>query len=273
MPGLNLHTLTSSITRVAADAGRLLEGYFQRLDDVEIQTKSSSADMVSEADTSAEMLIRDRLMELLPDAGFIGEETSGPDAPRHELNWVVDPLDGTSNFLSGLQIWAVSIALTDHELNPLIGVVHSPELRNTWSAALGMGTTCNGVGVTVRPQPPGGNLLNAMLATGFPYDIKGADGQKNIHNFVRMQTHFHKIRRLGSAAVDLALVADGTFDGMWELKLRCWDSAAGILLVTEAGGVCEQISGEPYTPGDDDLLVASRQDLLELMRSILRPEE
>lgn len=273
MPGLNLHTLTSSITRVAADAGRLLEGYFNRLDDVVIQSKSSSADMVSEADTKAEDLIRERLAVLLPAAGFIGEESHDPNAPRQELNWVVDPLDGTSNFLSGLQIWAVSIALTDANLEPLVGVVHSPELRNTWSAARGMGTTCNGVGVTVRRQPPGGTLLNAMLATGFPYDIKGADGQKNIHNFVRMQTHFHKIRRLGSAAVDLALVADGTFDGMWELKLRSWDSAAGVLLVTEAGGICEQISGEHYSPGDDDLLVASRRDLLELMRSILRPTE
>ena len=251
----------------------MLEGYFNRLDDVEILFKSNESDMVSEADTRAEDLIRERLAELLPSAGFIGEETYDADAVRQELNWVVDPLDGTSNFLSGLQIWAVSIALTDASLQPLIGVVHSPELRNTWSAARGMGTTCNGVGVTVRRQPPGGSLLNAMLATGFPYDIKGADGQKNIHNFVRMQTHFHKIRRLGSAAVDLALVADGTFDGMWELKLRSWDSAAGILLVTEAGGLCEQINGELYTPGDDDLLVASRPDLLELMRSILRPTD
>jgi myo-inositol-1(or 4)-monophosphatase len=240
-----------------------------RLDLLRIDSKTAAVDLVSSADQDAEALIRSGLCELLPEAGFIGEESPPPDLSQHSLFWCVDPLDGTSNFLCGLPVWAVSIALVSPDLQPLLGVVHAPLLRKTWSAAVGAGTTANGVPVTVRPEPPGGGLHNSMLATGFPYDVTTATENTNVDLYVTMQRRFQKIRRLGSAALDLAFVAEGTFDGMWELKLRPWDSAAGVLLVKEAGGLLCQLSGEPYTPGDLSVAAASNQELLDLILSLI----
>jgi myo-inositol-1(or 4)-monophosphatase len=108
-----------------------------------------------------------------------------------------------------------------------------------------------------------------MLATGFPYEVSQERSSTNIDNFVRMQRHYQKIRRLGSAAIDLAYVAEGVFDGMWELWLKEWDTAAGMLLVTEAGGLCERIDGRPFVPGAPDVLVAATPELLASMRMIL----
>ena len=250
-------------------AGRLLLSYHGKLKSSQIQSKSSPVDLVSVADKEAEGIIRHKLAEQLPSAGFLGEESSSKGFEECELKWVVDPLDGTSNYLSGLPIWAVSIALCRQDMTPLVGVVHAPMLNKTWKALLGGGAWADGWRLSVRLDPPGGGLDNAMLATGFPYEKKDTGDRANVGNFNRMQKRFHKIRRLGSAAVDLAYVAEGTFDGFWELELSSWDTAAGILLISEAGGICQRIDGSPYTPGDYDLVTASTPELLKDIQTVL----
>jgi myo-inositol-1(or 4)-monophosphatase len=265
----DLHSLVPQVSLAAQAAGELLLGYFQRIGNHQIDSKSSSVDLVSIADQSAEAMLKHSLGAILPPAGFIGEESS-PTPGAAELSWVVDPLDGTSNFLAGLPIWSVSIALCDANLQPQLGVIHAPLLGRTWQAVRGGGAWQFGTPLKVRTTPPGGGLHNAMLATGFPYDVCGELGQANISYFCHMQRTFHKIRRLGSAAIDLAFVAEGTFDGMWELALSPWDTAAGCLLVTEAGGLVQRISGAGYVPGDADLLAAATDELAEAMRLNLR---
>lgn len=260
-------------TQAAHRAGHLLAAYFHRLDLAQIHCKSTPVDLASTADDEAEQLIRDLFTSKTPQFGFIGEESGTTQGTDNEYCWVVDPLDGTSNFLCGLPMWSVSIALCTPDLLPVVGVVHSPVLNRTWTAVLGMGTELNGSPLTVRPHPPGGGLSNAMLATGFPYDICTGGKHTNLDNFNAMQSQFHKIRRMGSAAIDLAFVAEGIFDGMWELKLRPWDTAAGVLLVTEAGGLVSRFDRSPFTPGDVDLLVAATPELQSMMLARLQPVE
>jgi myo-inositol-1(or 4)-monophosphatase len=246
----------------ANSAAELLLSYSGKISEAQISSKSSGVDLVSIADVEAEQLIRYVLARARPGADFLGEESARPDTPPAEYCWIVDPLDGTSNFLAGLPIWSVSIALADRHKRPLAGIVLAPALSCCWEALLGGGCRRNGAPSTVRSMPPGGGLNNAMLATGFPYAVSGGRSDINIDNFIHMQRRFHKIRRLGSAAIDLAYLASGIFDGMWELSLQPWDSAAGILLVTEAGGCVSRFDGSPYSPGDEDLLAAATPALL-----------
>jgi len=256
----------------AADlAAKRLIGYFNQLDLAVIENKSSQVDLVSTADKEAEQLVFDFLTDKVPEYGFIGEESTQGDKELAEYNWVVDPLDGTSNFLCGVPFWSVSIALCDADLQPVVGTVYAPLLGKTWTAIKGLGARMNGAPMQVRQHPPGGGLENAMLATGFPYDTCSGGLNTNLDNFAAMQSRFHKIRRMGSAAIDLGLIAEGTFDGMWELKLSAWDTAAGILLVSEAGGLLSRFDGTHYTPGDIDLLVAATPELREIMCKLLSP--
>lgn len=270
MNQLDLRLLLNDTVTVAQQAGALLQGMFGNIRADQVSTKSSPVDLVSIADRQAEEMVRAGLASVLPSAAFFGEETSKAQPRANSgLCWVVDPLDGTSNFLAGLPIWSTSIALCTAELTPLIGVVHAPTFGKTWSAYSGGGACVNGVPMRVRAQPPGGGLENAMLATGFPYDVSLGRSETTIKYYSKMQSHFQKIRRLGSAAIDLALIAEGVFDGMWELRLREWDTAAGVLLVSEAGGHYSQLDGTPYVPGAPDMLVGATPELLGLMRAVL----
>jgi myo-inositol-1(or 4)-monophosphatase len=265
-PALTGEQLTywlTGATEVARQAGEQLLAAQGRIDAAAISSKSAAVDLVSHADENAEGLIRAGLLEVPAPAGFIGEESELPDMSAHELYWCVDPLDGTSNFLCGLPLWAVSIALVTPDMQPLLGVIHAPLLNKTWSGARGLGAFCNGQPIRVRPEPPGGGLHNSMLATGFPYDVTTATEHNNLDYYATMQRRFQKIRRLGSAAIDLAYVAEGTFDGMWELKLKPWDSAAGLVIATEACALVCTLDGSRYTPGDISLVAASNQPLLD----------
>jgi myo-inositol-1(or 4)-monophosphatase len=272
MKSIHLQSWLQGALRAAEDAAALLTSYSSRLETAQIESKTNAYDLVSNADKDTEDLLRDRLRNVLGSAGFIGEE-SDDSADGQELYWVVDPLDGTSNYLCGLPIWSVSIALCDSALQPLLGVVQAPPMGRLWHATEGGGAWAGGKQIAVRTKPPGGGLRNAMLATGFPYDVSEDPRHNNLDLFCSMQVQFHKIRRLGSAAIDLALVAEGTYDGMWELKLKPWDSAAGILLITEAGGQLSRMDGSIYSPGDLDLVAAGSTELLELMRRTLQGQQ
>ena len=203
--------------------------------------------LVTSADQKAEELIVSRLKKNFPAFDFLAEETgerigrSGSDAV-----WVVDPLDGTTNFAHGLPVYAVSIALWEAE-KPVLGVVYHPALEELFWAVKGKGAFLNKkrIAVSCTKDPN-----SALLSTGFPYDLR-VSRENNLDYFAAFATRVRAIRRMGAAALDIAWTAAGRFDGFWELKLYPWDIAAAVLMVSEAGGKLSDFEGkvlELHTP-------------------------
>jgi myo-inositol-1(or 4)-monophosphatase len=194
--------------------------------------------MVSDADREAEDAIAAILVAERPDDGLLAEEGSSADAPSGR-RWVVDPLDGTTNFLYGFPVWGVSVALEDGD-GGLVGVVFDPNRDELFAAERGGGATVNGVQIRVREGAP---LHRALLATGFGYDAERRALQADVVREVLPRVR--DIRRAGAAALDLAWLAAGRLDGYWERGLKHWDFAAGGVLVTEAGGEVRELPGDP----------------------------
>ena len=220
----------------AAEAGgKVLLQYFRRLDPATI-TEKTKHDVVSEADRAAEAAIRAELASRFPEHGFVGEE--GGSHGNAQVRWIVDPLDGTLNFVQGFPHWCVSVALWDAE-GPVVGCILDPLREDCFQAVRGQGATWNGRPMHVSRQA---GLDGAFLATGFAFQLcerwplfDAALG--------RVFPRAKGIRRAGSAALDLAHVACGIFDGYFELGLKPWDIAAGVLLVQEAGGAITDWEG------------------------------
>lgn len=192
-------------------------------------------DYVSETDTASEAAIRDTLARLAPGIPFFGEEGGGA---RAELVWVVDPLDGTANFLHGFPVVGVSVALVESG-RPVVAVVHAPVLGQTFSAVRGGGTWCDGAPVSVSSRP----VAAGISGTGFPFKAKHRTPLYR-RMFDRVFARMEDLRRPGAASLDLAWVAAGVFDGFFELGLGTWDVAAGALLIEEAGGVVTDWHGD-----------------------------
>ena len=214
---------------VAREAGVLLLERFRR-PATGVDSKSSATDLVSDADRDAEALIRSRLLAARPDDALLGEEGASV-AGGSGVRWVVDPLDGTVNYLFGLPEWAVSVACEDED-GLLIGVVHIPTRGETFTAARGAGARLDGAPIAVSGAT---ELASALIATGFSYvaEVRRAQAAE----LATILPSVRDIRRGGSAAVDLASVACGRVDGFYEVGLNPWDLAAGALLVREAGGL------------------------------------
>jgi myo-inositol-1(or 4)-monophosphatase len=217
-------------------------------------TKQSGIDLVTEYDRRSEEVILRALLRAFPDdevlaeeSGLVGAGRSSGAAPAQAAvrrRWLVDPLDGTTNFAHGLPFFAVSIACEEArgETRELVaGVVHAPALGLCFAARRGGGATCNGQPIHVSEEA---DLGRSLLATGFPYD-RQTTAENNFDQFIAFQRRVQGVRRVGAAALDLALTARGAFDGYWEMKLKPWDLAAGALLVTEAGGMVTGWRGEP----------------------------
>lgn len=204
--------------------------------------KKGRIDLVTKYDVECERLIRARLGESFASHRIVGEEQEA--SGEGELVWYVDPIDGTTNFAHGHPFFCVSIALWQAG-TPLVGVVHAPALGVTWSGARGLGATRNEEVCAVSTTSV---LDDALCATGFAYNRVSATDD-NIAEHKLLLKHTRGVRRCGAAALDLALVADGTYDVYWEQGLKPWDVAAGILLVKEAGGVVTDYGG-----GENDLL-------------------
>ncbi len=220
----------------AREAGELVRS--MRATGVDVAaTKSSPTDVVTEADRTCEELIRERLLGARPEDGFVGEESAGEEggnvASRSGVTWIVDPIDGTVNYLYGLPQYAVSIAAA-RDGKVVAGVVHSPDLEEEYVATLGGGSTRNGVPLQVRSTPP---LAQALVSTGFSYET--AIRARQALAVALMLPQVRDIRRRGSCALDLCAVAAGLSDGYVEEGPNTWDYAAGGLVATEAGATFE----------------------------------
>jgi myo-inositol-1(or 4)-monophosphatase len=222
----------------ALACGRIHRQHFRQ--DLAIQ-KKGRIDLVTAADLAAERMFRELIAERFPDHAVIGEEAEVlPGARDARVQWIIDPVDGTTNFAHGLALFCVSIALQiDGVLQ--VGVVYDPIGEEIFAAERGQGCRLNGVPVRVSGTP---DLVNAMLCTGFPYSV-GEDRARQVETFAAFLGEAQAVRRLGSAALDLAYVAAGRFDGFWEQRLHAWDIAAGVLLVEEAGGQVTGLDGGP----------------------------
>ena len=227
--------MLQQLVDLAHGAGAVLLRYYGGLNAADADRKGGRRrDLVSVADIEAERWI---LARIPAGDDVLAEESGRRDGVSDRL-WVVDPLDGTVNFLHGLPLWSVSIAIVEGgEL--VAGVVHAPALQMTFAAERGRGTTLNGHPATVSGTS---DLGDAILATGFPY-ARDTLADNNLENIPRVGAVAGGLRRLGSAALDLALVANGCFDGFWEIHLEPWDIAAGVLLVNESGGCVTNYAG------------------------------
>ncbi|RAJ59031.1 myo-inositol-1(or 4)-monophosphatase [Streptomyces sp. Amel2xB2] len=228
--------------------------------DLEVSaTKSSSVDVVTEMDLASEKLITGYLAERRPDDGFLGEE--GASSPGTSgVRWIVDPLDGTVNYLYGLPSWAVSIA-AEFEGETVIGVVESPPRGETFRAALGHGAFCNARPLECRSAPP---FDQALIGTGFNYVAERRAAQADLVR--QLIPRVRDIRRSGSAAVDLCDVAAGRLDAFYERGLHAWDLAAGDLIAREAGA---RTGGRPGLEPDGELAVAASPGVFEILQPLL----
>jgi myo-inositol-1(or 4)-monophosphatase len=220
--------------RMAEEAGGLLASFADRLPELVVDTKSSATDPVSEADRAAERLIGEQLLIARPDDGLLGEEGQASRAGTSGLRWVVDPLDGTVNFLYGIPAWCVSVAVEDDD-GPVAGAVHHPGSGETFHAARGAGAACGRVALAVSGETV---LARTLVATGFSYEPEVRADQAA--DAAALLGEVRDIRRCGAAALDLAWTAAGRLDAYLEFGLQPWDWAAGRLLVTEAGGVATE---------------------------------
>jgi myo-inositol-1(or 4)-monophosphatase len=251
----------------AAGAGLVADQ--ARLHELVIRSKAGPADMVSQADERAEATVRDMLGREYPAYGFLGEEggrSGDPDAPT----WIVDPLDGTTNFLVGSPLFGVNIALAQGD-DVLAGVTWLPLLGEMFTAEKGKGAQLNGKPMRVSSRP---SLDTAVLGCGIPFATK-PDHDLFVSEMNVLTDRIAGIRRTGSAAMDLAYVAAGRWDAYWEQSLQPWDLAAGAVLVAEAGGMVTAADGSPLTLEGQTILACNpliQPDVLAALAEAARPE-
>lgn len=241
----------------AREAGKILREEFDRPPEISYK---GDVDLVTQADKRSEQAIVARLQKYFPTHAVAAEEGGGHESDSG-FRWHVDPLDGTTNFAHGYPCFSVSIALAQRGAL-LAAVVYNPYYEELFAAARGEGATLNGKKITVSATK---TLATGLLCTGFPVHKRQAN--PNIHYYWDFTLRSHGVRRDGSAALDLACVAAGRFDGFWEFGLKSWDTAAGVLLVEEAGGRVSDFAGEPYQPGGP-MILATNGTIHEEMRKV-----
>ncbi|MBV5307919.1 inositol monophosphatase family protein [Chromatium okenii] len=231
-----MHPSLNIAIRAARSAGKLLMRYSDRLEQIQVESKSRN-DFVSEMDRAAEATIIQELRNRFPDHAILAEE-SGEQGGNSDYQWIIDPLDGTTNYLHGFPQFSISIALK-HKGQLECGVVYDPSREELFTAARGQGAQLNDRKLRVATRP---SLEGALIGTGFPFrDQRHIDAYLGMFKAMTLATA--GIRRPGSAALDLAYVAAGRTDGFWELGLSAWDCAAGALLILEAGGTITDFAG------------------------------
>jgi myo-inositol-1(or 4)-monophosphatase len=238
-----------AMSAIAREAGALLLPYFHR--GLKIEYKGD-ADLVTAADRASEVLIRERIRQQFPSHDVLGEE-QGLNDLGGEYRWYVDPLDGTTNFAHGYPVFGVSMAI-EHRASEkrVAGVVYDPTRDELFAAEVGKGAQLNGKAIHVSKAA---QLKECLLATGFPSQKRHKN--PNIHFYHQITLHTHGVRRPGSAALDLCNVASGRFDGFWEFNLNPWDTAAGVLIVEEAGGKVSRFDGSAFQLNSQETLASN----------------
>jgi myo-inositol-1(or 4)-monophosphatase len=240
--------------KAARRAGKSLVKDFREVENLQVSTKGPG-DFVSKADREAERIIKDDLMTGRPTYGWLGEETGADQGQDPTRRWIVDPLDGTTNYLHGMPHWAVSIAL-EHKGEIVSAVVYDPAKDETFWAEKGAGCWLND---SRRLRVSGRRIMSeAVFATGVPFGAKKTLPAM-LQDLARLMPVTAGVRRWGAASLDLAYVAAGRFDGYWERELQPWDIAAGILLVKEAGGTVEAVREGEDILGKGAVLCANSQ--------------
>lgn len=257
------------ISRLAEDiaSGLAQLAWEKRLSGITVtDTKSSAADIVTEADTLIETLARERISAARPQDAFLGEE--GEESSGYSgLTWIVDPIDGTVNYLYGVGTCAVSVAVVSGVPQPSLWTVEAACIAyigdsQVYRAVRGGGAYCNGHRIHVSDAE---DLAGSLIATGFSYEADKRAKQGTV--VAQMLPRVRDIRRIGAASTDFCSVASGLLDGYWESGLQPWDMAAGVLIVTEAGGVVENFEGNP---ADQSLVVAGNPQIVQELRQALK---
>jgi myo-inositol-1(or 4)-monophosphatase len=233
---------------IAREAGAVLMGGYGNVRHVQ---QKGVIDLVTEFDRRSEEIILSFIQKEFPDHAILAEE-SGPNETISEYQWVIDPLDGTTNFAHGIPIFSVSIGLLKNN-SPIVGVVYDPFRDEMFSAESGHGATLNDQPIHVSSRT---DLGQAVISTGFPYDVR-SNPRNNLAHFVQFQLRTQAVRHLGSAALDCTWTAMGRLDGYWEFGVKPWDIGAGALIVREAGGLVTFVDGDGNFLSTDSILVSN----------------
>ncbi len=250
--------------KLAHDAGKLALRYQAK--GFKVQTKDSRLNMVTDADKASEALIIKTIKKNFPDHEIISEE-SGTTKGKSEYKWIIDPIDGTTNFAHGVPIFAISIAVIKSG-KPIIGIVEIPALGETFWAQEGKGAFLEEKRIHVSKV---NSTKKSLLATGFPYDRGTPRYKKAMELHEKFYEPSHGIRRMGAAAIDLCYVAAGRFDAYWEYGLKPWDIAAGKIILEEAGGMVTNMDGSKLDPKKESILASNgllHQEMLQTIKSL-----
>ena len=250
------------MVKAARKAARSLVKDFREVENLQVSSKGAG-DFVSRADIAAEKIIRDELMETRPNYGWVGEESDPVEGKDPTRRWIVDPLDGTTNFLHGMPHWAISIAL-EFKGEIVAAVVYDPAKDEMFMAEKGQGAWMNDQRLRVSDRK---RMEECVFATGIPFGGR-AGLPESLQDIARISPATAGIRRWGAAALDLAYVAAGRFDGFWERGINLWDMAAGLLIVKEAGGFAEPLrEGGRF---DDGEIIAANAEVFETFAKVIR---
>jgi myo-inositol-1(or 4)-monophosphatase len=250
--------------KAARKAGRSLVKDFREVENLQVSSKGAG-DFVSRADIAAEKILKDELMGARPNYGWLAEESAAEEGKDPTRRWIVDPLDGTTNFLHGLPHWAVSIAL-EFKGEIVSGVVYDPAKDELFYAEKGQGAWLNGsqrLRVSARKA-----MIESIFATGIPFGGR-KDLPETLKDIARLVPATAGVRRWGAAALDLAYVAAGRYEGYWERGLNAWDMAAGLLIVREAGGLVEAVA-PGADPLEDGTILASNEPIFDTFARVIR---
>ena len=241
--------MRNKIIDILTDAGKIIAA---RIDtEKEIDRKSTDVDLVTEVDRQVELFLKENLSKVLPGSEFLSEETDS-ELKEAEKLWVMDPIDGTLNFVHGFPMVCISLALHEDGV-PTHGYVYNPMINYLFEAQKDAGSKLNSKTVRVSTHT---KLKECLFSTGFPYDYP-TNPENNLRYFDHFNRRIQGVRRPGSAALDMAFTASGTFDGFWEWHLKPWDVAAGILLIQEAGGIVTNFEGKPYKFTDNSIVAGN----------------
>lgn len=253
--------MLDKIIEIAKEAGTFLKENEGRIS--EIKEKGSFTNLVTDIDKGSEAMIKEFIQKNFPDHGILAEE-SGASSPTSEYRWIIDPLDGTTNFTHAFPVYCVSIAL-ERKGELIAGAVYDPNFKELFSAEKGGGAYLNGKKLQVTSTD---KLEKAMLATGFPYDVKN-NPFNCVQHFEEFLVKAQAVRRLGSAALDSCYVACGRLDGFWEVNLHPWDTAAAVLITAEAGGKVTGFDGGNYSIYQRDIVLSNgmlHDEMLEVIK-------